>query len=147
MSHGLKNILGFQFHEYEERGEFHRYPCYDILVDGRNILGNFPGYAQYVTPFGLGFKSLQDDIGPIDEFCGTRTPESVYGAPFLICGECHDPGCGGVWGQIETTEAEIIWSRFTEGDGGLRFCFEKNQYLEAFAELEKEIRRRHLSNQ
>lgn len=142
-----QNIIHFQFHEYTEREGFHRYPCYDIVVDGRNVMEYFPDYAQYVTPFGLGFKDVLDDLGPIDEFCGKRKPESVYGVPFLICGECHDPGCGGVWGQIEIAEAKITWSRFTEGDGGLQFCFEKNQYLKAFAELEKEIRRRHSSNQ
>jgi len=147
MTQVQKNILSFQYHEYEERDDFHRHACYDLLIDGRNLLQYFSDYAQSVTPFGLGYKDLRDDLGPLEEFRGNGPPQNADGTPFLICGECHDPGCRGVWGQIETFETEVIWSRFSDGDAALQFHFDKDQYLKVFAELEKEIRQRHAANQ
>ena len=141
------NILSFRYHDYEEREGFHRYPCYDLFIDDKNLTEYFSNYAQFVTPFGVGYKDIRDELGPIDEYLGNREPGDAYGLRFLICGECHDPGCGGIWGKIKFSESEVLWYDFSDGEESLRFCFDRHQYELTFSELEKEIRQKHSLNE
>ena len=143
----VQNVLSFGYHEFEEREGFHRYPCLDLFVDGKNLTDFFPDYAQYVTPFAIGYKDLRDELGPLEEYRGMRLPEDAYGLPFLICGECHDPHCGGVWGKLRFDGQEVIWQDFSVGDGNLSFRFDRQHYFAVLARLEEEIRRLHSSNQ
>ncbi len=135
--------LAFRFRDPETGGNPVAAYCYDIVISGRLFTDIFPDFRAFVSPFALGYKSLQDQIGPMDEFTGIRPPDDPFGVPFLICSECHDRGCGGIWGRVEVTENLVTWNNFSEGELGVAFRFERSAYMAALENLRREITEKH----
>ena len=135
------DVLSFRFREPAHDALGQTAYCFDILVSGKPLTDFFPRYRRFVTPFALGYKTLADQLGPINEYMGKSSPQSKLGVPFLICPECHDEACGGIWGAIEFAGNYVKWHDFFENDSV--FIFEKEAYSMALESLGQEIAQMH----